>query len=73
LDEIAGGGVFSDIPEPGGVEPLEADDTGRRTLIDEYGDDPRDAEVFAYRTTPTSLWPASIATARAVSPSLSFA
>ena len=40
--------VLSDIAEPGGVEPLDADDTGRRALIDEYGDDPRgDADVFA--------------------------
>ena len=39
--------TWADEPPPGGVDPRDADDGGRRTLIDEYGDEPREADVLA--------------------------
>ena len=60
--------AFSEL---GGVEALEAEEGGRLLLMEEYGEEPREAEVEAYSTTPTSRCPASMATAKAVRPSLS--
>jgi len=44
-----GGGVFVDAAaaDDVGVDPLDADDTGRRILIDEYGEEPREKDMFA--------------------------
>merc|ERR1719500_866486 len=42
-------------------------------LIEEYGLVPLEKDILAYKRTPISLWPASIATESAESPSLSVA
>jgi hypothetical protein len=65
-------GLTPDTTEPVGVATEFLDDPFF-ILIEEYGLVPLEKDIFAYNRTPISLWPASIATESAESPSLSVA
>ena len=70
---LRGGVAPLDFIDPVGVDVRLPPEAVGRNLIEEYGEAPLDMDMLAYKTTPRSLWPASMATAKAVRPSLSLA